>query len=60
MSPTIVCQALKEERYYQLFCIVKSGYATIDQQIEFTNICNDLFKELIEDNKEIFVRLKNI
>ncbi|MFA6198831.1 MAG: hypothetical protein WC679_00240 [Bacteroidales bacterium] len=51
---------LDEQRYYQLFELINTDSATLDESEEFTELCTKLFSELLEDNKELFIRLRNI
>jgi len=50
----------EEERYYALFELVRTDLVTNEEMQEYTELCQKLFIELLEDNKDIFLRLKNI
>ena len=46
---------MDEKKYNELFTKVQSGIIT---ETEWTDYCNRLFSQILEDNKGIFIRMK--
>ena len=48
-------QSVDEKKYNELFTKVQSGIIT---EKEWMDYCNKLFPQILEDNKDIFIRMK--
>lgn len=48
-------QSVDEKKYNDLLTKVQMGTAT---EKEWTDYCNKLFSQILEDNKDVFIRMK--
>lgn len=48
-------QSVDEKKYNDLFTKFQSGIIT---EKEWTDYCDKLFSQILEDNKDVFIRMK--